>query len=179
MALTFQKTLIFGVVFCLLFGLGFYAGAKYCVAGMNADGVYFKDFKGINCETGERLAPIIFREKDFTGAWKEFRNGKIREVECYKNGKLDGYCISYDKNERLKSITNYSQGKKHGMFIRFDRKDGQMEINEYKDDKPYNGVFEEFSMDENTGAVYDVTSQYENGEVVKVIHKIPVKFVYR
>lgn len=178
MALSFKQTLLFGVIFCLLFGLGFYAGAKFCVACMNEDGVYFKDFKGINCETGARLAPIIFRDKDFTGAWKEFRNGKIREVEYYQNGKLDGYSISYDINERLKSITNYIQGKKHGMFIRFDCNDGQIEINEYKDDKPYNGIFEEFTEDKKTGAVFETTSQYKNGEIVKVIHKTRVKFVY-
>lgn len=53
-----------------------------------------------------------YKEGKKHGEWKEFNHHKIRVIENYKNGTLDGP-YSYYHNDHLKESGSYLMGKKH------------------------------------------------------------------
>ena len=109
------------------------------------DGVYI---------SGIRVGIHVMRDKN--GLIKEIRNYKngklegkrlyfdpntsrITKIQEYKNGIKNGDCIIYSENGKIKSMGKYLNGKKHGKYISF----------------CYNGVI-------------DMKIIYREGEIVKI-----------
>lgn len=58
-----------------------------------------------------------------------FKNGKIKAVGPYVDGKMEGEWIFYRETGQLWVVGNFKNNKKHGSWIRYD-KNGKTEYHE-------------------------------------------------
>jgi uncharacterized protein len=69
------------------------------------------------------------------GEWKYYYNcGKLKEIENYVKGELNGKCIQYYKNGQIKEDGNYLSDKADGYFMYFYENGSKKSEGWYKDD---------------------------------------------
>lgn len=83
----------------------------------------------------QRPEPTFERVGDMVKGIFYHDNGQIAQVGCFKDGKLQGEWVTFDKNGTKISLGHYNQGKRTGKWV-FWRPDGEaMREVSYRDGK--------------------------------------------
>ncbi len=61
--------------------------------------------------------PVFEKQGDLTKGTFYYDDGSIRQEGAYKNGKLHGEWISYNKDGEKTAIAQYKQGQKDGVWF--------------------------------------------------------------
>ena len=111
-------------------------------------------------ETGD-LTAILYQEQPFTGVLKSCRNNeKLRSLQSYVNGLLEGINIDYHKNGQLKEKGSYRNRKKEGTWITY-YSNGQMKST----DNMLNGLLVGESLDYHENGQLERKANYEKGKL--------------
>jgi len=103
---------------------------------------------------GNLLSTGFLYQGKKTGTWTEYSNGRVRKVESYINGLLNGPVLHINDRNDLTKVEHYRNGKLHGLVAEYKFSRPLYELH-YKDDKLHGKATYYFS---------------NNGKVQKVLH---------
>jgi len=71
----------------------------------------------IGLSFAQNTEPKFEKQDNLTKATYYYDNGDIKETGYFKNEKLQGKWISYNKNGKVTTVANYENGKKEGIWF--------------------------------------------------------------